>query len=77
METSTHTSPPVDLDRLVRHLLDEIAIVEKQRDGLKSFLRVNSQYWKDRQPTVDFYNDQIKRLNSYLPNKEVGLANCP
>lgn len=68
MENQTQSAPPVVLSRLVRHLLDEIAIVEKQRDGLKSFLRVNSLYWKDRQPTIDFYNEQIKRLNSYLPD---------
>ncbi len=47
-------------------LESEKAIVEKQQEGLKSFLRNNAQYWKDRQPTVDFYATQISRLNEAL-----------
>jgi hypothetical protein len=62
-----------NLHCLVQHLLGEIAIVEKRRDGLRSFLRVNAQYWDDRQSDLNFYNAQIERLKSYLPNKEVSV----
>ena len=51
-------------------LLGEIAIVEKQRDGLMFFLRENAQYWNEHQSTLKFYNAQIERLKSYLPNAE-------
>ena len=61
----------VDLDRLVRHLQDEIAFVEKRRSSLSLFLKFNSQYQRNHAATMKFYDDQIKRLKSFLPNSEL------
>lgn len=60
------------VDPLTQHISNEIDIVTKQRDKLVAFLKINAQYWKDYRQTVNFYNDQITRLNSYLTGDSHG-----
>lgn len=57
-------------DTHTEDILFEISLVKSMRDGIVSFLRRNPQYQIDHQQTVDFYDEQIKRLKSYLPDSK-------
>lgn len=52
------------VDQYKNAFYNEISIVTNQRDKITSFLRFNAQYTAEFRPIVEFYNEQLTRLNS-------------